>query len=184
MSSRDPSKALTDEERRLILAVQDGLPIVARPYEAVADGLGLTEERVIAVLRSLMERGIVTRLGAVLNHRALGFTANGMAVWDVPDDRVTEAGRRVASVAAVTHCYRRPRRPPDWPYNLYAMLHGRSREEVIAAAERIAAEAGIAACQHDVLFSVRQFKKRGMRLQTRAKADGEDFLFHLHRTED
>lgn len=164
--------------------MQDGLPIVARPYEAVARGLGTTEQQVIALLRSLMERGIVTRLGAVLNHRALGFTANGMAVWDVPDGRVTEAGRKVASFAAVTHCYRRPRRPPDWPYNLYAMLHGRSRKEVTATAERIAAEAGIAACPHDVLFSVRQFRKRGMRLQSPTEAGGEDRLFALHTTED
>lgn len=162
---------LTDEERRLLLAVQDGLPIVARPYEAAGEKLAMPEERVLALLRSLMEKGVITRLGAVLNHLALGFTANGMAVWDVPDDKVPAAGRKLASFPAVTHCYRRPRRPPDWPYNIYAMLHGRSRREVLDALDRIAAGAGIADCPRDVLFSVRQFRKRGMRLSPPA---GED----------
>jgi DNA-binding Lrp family transcriptional regulator len=161
---------LTEEEQRLILAVQDGLPVVARPYEAVATGLGLTEERVLALLRSLMERGVITRLGVILDQLALGFTANGMAVWDVPDEEISAAGRRLASFPAVTHCYRRPRRPPDWRYNLYAMLHGRSRREVRETAERMAVEAGIGDCPHEVLFSVRRFRKRGMRLQRQQEA--------------
>jgi len=155
---------LTDEERALILAVQDGLPIVREPYRAVAEQMGTTEERVRELLRALLARGVIKRLGAVPNHIALGFTANGMAVWDVPDDRVSEAGRKVGGFPEVSHCYRRPRRPPDWPYNLFAMLHGRSRREVLATAERIAAEAGIADLPHAVLFSRRQFRKRGARL--------------------
>jgi siroheme decarboxylase len=159
---------LTDEERTLILAVQDGLPIVREPYRAAAERLGTTEERVRELLRALLARGVIKRLGAVPNHIALGFTANGMAVWDVPDDRVSEVGRRIGSFPEVSHCYRRPRRPPDWPYNLFAMLHGRSRREVLAVVERIAAEAGIADLPHAVLFSRRQFRKRGTRLHTPA----------------
>ncbi len=155
---------LTDEERALILAVQDGLPIVREPYRAVAEQMGTTEERVRELLRALLARGVIKRLGAVPNHIALGFTANGMAVWDVPDDRVSEVGRRVGGFPEVSHCYRRPRRPPDWPYNLFAMVHGRSRREVLATVERIAAEAGIADLPHAVLFSRRQFRKRGTRL--------------------
>jgi DNA-binding Lrp family transcriptional regulator len=157
---------LTDEERALILAVQDGLPVVREPYRAVAERLGTTEERVLELLRALLARGVIKRLGAVPNHIALGFTANGMAVWDVPDDRVSEVGRRVGGFPEVSHCYRRPRRPPDWPYNLFAMVHGRSRQEVLAVVERIAAEAGIADLPHTVLFSRRQFRKRGARLRT------------------
>ena len=157
---------LTNEERALILAVQDGLPIVPEPYRAVAEQMGTTEERVLELLRALLARGVIKRLGAVPNHIALGFTANGMAVWDVPDDRVTEVGRRVGGFPEVSHCYRRPRRPPDWPYNLFAMVHGRSRREVLATVERIAAEAGIADLPHTVLFSRRQFRKRGTRLHT------------------
>jgi len=155
---------LTDEERVLILAVQDGLPVVREPYRAVAERLGTTEERVRELLRALLARGVIKRLGAVPNHIALGFTANGMAVWDVPDDRVSEAGRRVGGFPEVSHCYRRPRRPPDWPYNLFAMVHGRSRREVLATVEQIAAEAGIADLPHAVLFSRRQLRKRGARL--------------------
>ena len=157
---------LTDEERALILAVQDGLPIMPEPYRAVAEQMGATEERVRELLRALLARGVIKRLGAVPNHIALGFTANGMAVWDVPDDRVSEAGRKVGGFPEVSHCYRRPRRPPDWPYNLFAMIHGRSRREVLAAVERIAAQAGIAGLPHAVLFSRRQFRKRGARLPT------------------
>jgi DNA-binding Lrp family transcriptional regulator len=157
---------LTNEERALILAVQDGLPIVPEPYRAVAEQMGTTEERVLELLRALLARGVIKRLGAVPNHITLGFTANGMAVWDVPDDRVTEVGRRVGGFPEVSHCYRRPRRPPDWPYNLFAMVHGRSRREVLATVERIAAEAGIADLPHTVLFSRRQFRKRGTRLHT------------------
>ena len=155
---------LTDEERRLILAIQDGLPLTPRPYDAVAKMLGTTEERVLETLGSLLERGVVKRLGAVPNHYALGITANGMAVWDVPDERVSEAGRLLADQAEVSHCYRRPRRPPDWPYNLYAMIHGRSREEVLAVVKRLSRQAGLDGVPQTVLFSVRQFRKRGTRL--------------------
>ena len=155
---------LTDEERRLILAIQDGLPLAPRPYDAVAKALGMTEERVLETLGSLLERGVVKRLGAVPNHYALGITANGMAVWDVPDDRVSEAGRLLADSPEVSHCYRRPRRPPDWPYNLYAMIHGRSREEVLAVVKRLSRQAGLEGVPQTVLFSVRQFRKRGTRL--------------------
>lgn len=155
---------LTDEERRLILAIQDGLPLTPRPYDAVAKALGTTEERVLETLGSLLERGVVKRLGAVPNHYALGITANGMAVWDVPDDRVSEAGRLLADRPEVSHCYRRPRRPPHWPYNLYAMIHGRSREEVLAVVKRLSEQAGLEGVPQTVLFSVRQFRKRGTRL--------------------
>ena len=163
-----PESALNDEERRLLVAIQDGLPVVERPYEAVAARLGTTEERVIATIASLLQRGVIKRLGAVPNHYALGITANGMAVWDVPDESVSELGRRLAARPEVTHCYRRPRRLPEWRYNLYAMVHGRSREEVAEVVERIAAEAGLSGFPHEILFSVRQFRKRGTRLRESA----------------
>ena len=159
-----PESPLNDEERLLLLATQDGLPIVERPYAAVAERLGMTEERVIALLASLLQRGVVKRLGAVPNHYGLGITANGMAVWDVPDESVGGFGRRLASMPEVTHCYQRPRCPLEWRYNLYAMVHGHSREEVLATVRRIAGEAGLSGFPHEVLFSVRQFRKRGARL--------------------
>ncbi len=144
--------------------MQGGLPLVEAPYAAVAASLGTTEERVVAVLTSLLRRGIVKRIAAVPNHYALGITANGMAVWDVPDEGVDALGRRLADAPEVTHCYRRSRQP-GWRYNLYAMVHGRSRQEVLAAIGRIAGEAGLAAYPSEVLFSVRQFLKRGARVR-------------------
>jgi DNA-binding Lrp family transcriptional regulator len=167
------SDRLTDEERRLLIAVQNGLPLVEQPYAAVAESLGMTEERVIALLTSLLERGVVRRIAAVPNHYALGITANGMAVWDVPDEEVDAFGKRLAATAAVTHCYRRARRPPEWRYNLYAMVHGRSREEVLATIGRLAYEAGLSGFPSEVLFSVRQFQKRGARLRETFPANAE-----------
>ena len=163
---------LTDEERALILAIQDGLPIVPEPYRAVAEQVGTTEERALEILHALSARGVIKRLGAIPNHLALGFTANGMAVWDVPDDRVSQAGRKVGSFSEVSHCYLRPRQPPGWPYNLFAMVHGQSRREVLATVGRIAQEADIADRPHAVLFSTRQFRKRGTRLREATPGEG------------
>jgi DNA-binding Lrp family transcriptional regulator len=166
------SERLTDEERRLLVAVQNGLPLVERPYAAVAESLGTTEDRVVELLSSLLGRGVVRRIAAVANNYALGITANGMAVWDVPDDEVNAFGGRLAAAAEVTHCYRRARQP-EWRYNLYAMVHGRSREEVLAAIGRIASEAGLAGYPSEVLFSLRQFRKRGARLREASGASAE-----------
>jgi len=159
-----PDNPLSEEERRLLLATQDGLPIVEQPYEEIATQLATTEERVIATLASLLERGVIKRLAAIPNHYALGITANGMAVWDVPDVVVSELGRRLAARPEVTHCYQRPRRPPEWRYNLYAMVHGRSRAEVAEVVEEMARESALSGFPHELLFSLRQFRKRGTRL--------------------
>jgi DNA-binding Lrp family transcriptional regulator len=160
-------KVLTDEERQVLLAIQDGLPLVPEPYREVGDRLGMSEERVIELVRSMLAEGKIKRLGAVPNHYALGIRANGMAVWDVPDDRVSEVGPRLGQMPEVSHCYRRPRHPPAWPYNLFAMVHGYTREEVLAAVDRIARELGIDGLPHEVLFSTRVLKKQGTRVQAR-----------------
>ena len=155
---------LTDQEHQLLLAIQDGLPLVPRPYAEVAERIGTSEERVLDLVVSLLQRGAIKRIGAVPNPHALGITANGMAVWDVPDERASEVGRRLGRMPEVTHCYRRPRRPPAWPYNLFAMIHGRSRQEVQEIVARISEELNIAGHPHEVLFSTRLLKKRGTRL--------------------
>ncbi len=152
-------------DRRIIAATQAGLPLSVRPYHAVAEGLGLAPEEVMARLRRLQSQGIVRRLGAVPNHYALGYRANGMSVWDVDDVRVAELGRQVGALDFVTHCYRRPRRLPDWPYNLFAMIHGRDRDAVAEQAERIAVLLGDACRGRDLLFSSRILKKTGLRLR-------------------
>ena len=153
-----------DLDARLVRATQGGLPLVARPYHALAAQLGTSADEVMARLRAMLEDGRMRRIGAVPNHYALGYTANGMSVWDVDDARVAELGARVGALSFVTHCYRRPRRLPDWPYNLFAMVHGRSRDEVEDKLGEIRALLGPALRASDVLYSTRILKKTGLRL--------------------
>lgn len=156
--------ALDAIDRRLVRAVQAGLPLTLLPYHAVAESLGVPAEEAMARLRAMLARGAIRRIGAVPNHYALGYRANGMTVWDVDDSRVDALGRSVGALDCVSHCYRRPRRPPAWPYNLFAMVHGRSRAEVEDMAGRIAALLGPAARGRDILYSTRILKKTGLRL--------------------
>ncbi|BAL94009.1 siroheme decarboxylase subunit beta [Rubrivivax gelatinosus] len=151
-------------DRELIAATQGGLPLVPRPYEAVGAMLGVPGERVRERLAQMLEQGLVRRIGAVPNHYALGFTANGMSVWDVADDQVDALGERIGALAGVSHCYRRPRHLPAWPYNLFAMLHGRSRAEVEAQAREVETLLGSACRGHDILYSTAILKKTGLRL--------------------
>ena len=151
-------------DRRIVQATQAGLPLCARPYHALAGQLGLDPDEVMTRLRRMLAAGIIRRIGAVPNHYALGWRANGMSVWDVPDERISELGRRVGALSFVSHCYRRPRRLPLWPYNLFAMVHGRSRNEVERQVAEIAALLGAAARRHDVLYSTGILKKTGLRL--------------------
>ena len=159
-----PPSPLDPIDRRLIAATQSGLPLVREPYRAVAENLGLPESEVISRLEAMLAAGIVRRIGAVPNHYALGYRANGMSVWDVRDDDVSDVGRRVGALPFVTHSYRRPRHPPIWPYNLFAMVHGRSRDEVAEQVSQIAELIGEAARAHDVLYSTQILKKTGLRL--------------------
>lgn len=156
--------ALDETDRRIIRATEGGLPLVAQPYHALAADLGLSAGEVMERLHSMAARGIIRRMGIVPNHYALGVTANGMSVWDVADDRVDELGRKIGALDFVSHCYRRPRHLPDWPYNLFAMVHGRSRDEVRARVSEIAARLGKDCRAHDILFSKRILKKTGLRL--------------------
>lgn len=151
-------------DRRIVEATQAGLPLVAEPYRAIAERIGLDEAEVIARLKWLLARGAIRRIGAIPDHYALGVTANGMSVWDVADDAVPETGTRVGALDFVSHCYERPRHLPLWPYNLFAMVHGRSRDEIADKVAHIAALIGGASRGHDVLFSTRILKKTGLRV--------------------
>jgi DNA-binding Lrp family transcriptional regulator len=151
-------------DRRLVVATQAGLPLEPEPYAAVARTVGIEPREVIRRLRRMLDAGVIRRIGAVPNHYALGFHANGMSVWDVDDARVDELGARVGALKFVSHCYRRPRVPPAWRYNLFAMVHGRDREEVEAKIDAIAAVLGGACRARDVLYSTRILKKSGLRL--------------------
>ena len=154
-------------DRRIIAATQGGLPLVPQPYAAVARKLGLEEAELCARLRAMQDRGVIRRVAIAPNHYALGMVANGMSVWDVADDAVARLGAQVGALDYVSHCYERPRALPDWPYNLFAMIHGSDRDEVEAKRERIADLLGEACRAHDILYSTRILKKTGLRLRSK-----------------
>ena len=156
--------AIDATDRRLILATQAGLPLTPEPYHTIARQLGLTADEVMQRLSRMMQGGIIRRIGAVPNHYRLGYTANGMSVWDVDDAHVDALGMQVGALEFVSHCYLRERRLPAWRYNLFAMVHGRDRTEVGDKVARIAAVLGNASSAHEVLYSSRILKKTGLRL--------------------
>ncbi|MEJ5231887.1 MAG: AsnC family transcriptional regulator [Geminicoccaceae bacterium] len=151
-------------DRRILVASQDGLPLAVEPFAELARRLGIPQAELLERLRRLRERGVIRRIAAVPNHYRLGFLANAMTVWDVDDREVSRLGREVGALPFVSHCYRRPRRLPDWPYDLFAMVHGRSRAETEAFRARIAEVLGPACRGGDVLYSRRILKKTGLRL--------------------
>lgn len=152
---------ITAEDRALIKAVEQGLPVTSRPYAEIAKNLGTSEQDVILRLQQLSDNGAIKRYGVVVRHKELGYTANGMVVWDVPDDKVEELGLCIGKYSCVTLSYRRPRRLPDWSYNLFTMVHGSNREEVSQKVEEIVEQCGLQDIEHTILFSTRRFKQRG-----------------------
>ncbi|AWB27291.1 siroheme decarboxylase subunit beta [Halococcoides cellulosivorans] len=180
LTDRNPGVAahdgetLTADERELLLAIQDGLPIEADPYVAVADDIGAAPAWVRETIEAFRRAGVIRRIGAVPNHYALGYSENGMTVWDVPDDSVEEIGTALADLPFVTHCYERPRHDDVWPYNVFAMVHGRSEVEIDARLDRVravvAAHARIADDDWATLYSTEMLKKTGFSLADRTEA--------------
>ena len=158
-------------DRAIIVATQGGLPLVALPYHAIAQLLHLDPEDVMARMRRMHEVGVIRRLGVVPNHYAIGYRSNGMSVWDVPDALVDQLGEAVGAFDFVSHCYCRPRRLPQWPYNLFAMVHGKTREEVELQVQQIADFLGDQVRSHTVLYSTRILKKTGLRLGRQKTAE-------------
>jgi len=159
----DSPASLSGADRALVSALEHGLPLVPRPYARLAQGAGMSEASVQARLAEWLNRGIIKRLGVVVRHRALGYTANAMCVWDVPDAEVTALGEALALEAGVTLCYRRERAPPQWPYNLFCMIHGRDRATVAVHLAHLAQSHRLGRFDHAVLFSRQAFKQRGAR---------------------
>lgn len=151
-------------DRAIVLATQEGLPLVDKPYHAVARQVGISADEVMNRMERLLADGVIRRIGIVPNHYALGYRFNGMTVWDVADEDIAEAGRLVGELDFVSHCYHRPRFLPDWPYSLFAMVHAKERAGADALVERIAEVLGPLARGHMVLFSSRILKKTGLRL--------------------
>ncbi|HEX4938130.1 MAG TPA: AsnC family transcriptional regulator [Candidatus Kapabacteria bacterium] len=158
---------LAECDRQLIELTQAGLPLVPRPYHELARQMGISADEVMLRIQRMQDNGVIRRIAAVPNHYKLGFRANGMTVWNVPDEKVSVLGEQVGALDFVSHCYHRPRHLPQWPYNLFAMVHGASRDDVqdhIAAIARLLGDDNHGS---DVLFSTRILKKTGLRIRTR-----------------
>ncbi|NMT62131.1 Lrp/AsnC family transcriptional regulator [Marinobacter sp. W62] len=148
---------------RLRRQLELGLPLTPRPYLTLAEMTGLSEQEVMSAIRQWQSQGLIKRLGLVVRHRTLGYTANAMVVWDIPDEQVQSLGQRLARAPFVTLCYQRPRQRPDWPYNLFCMIHGVDRQRVLDQLTTLIADHGLEQIPHDVLFSTKAYRQRGGR---------------------
>jgi DNA-binding Lrp family transcriptional regulator len=155
---------IDDIDRAIIEATQAGLPLTAQPYEDVADQIGIPAEEIMSRMRDMLQNGIIRRIGIVPNHFSLGWKFNGMTVWDVDDTQVDALGARIGALDFVTHCYQRPRFLPEWPYNLFAMIHAKNRDDAQRQIDQIAALLGTHCRAHSTLFSTRILKKTGLRI--------------------
>lgn len=164
---------LDDIDRRIIQATQAGLPLTPEPYQTVAEQLGLSADEVMQRLSAMRQSGIIRRIGAVPNHYKLGYRFNGMTVWNIPDEVIDEMGQKVGQLEFVSHCYHRPRHLPEWPYNLFAMVHGKSQQEVDNQIQQINDLLGSNNLGCDVLYSTKILKKTGFRSSSRSTAQND-----------
>lgn len=162
---------IDDTDRALILATQAGLPVVAEPYQQLAQQLNISTEAVMQRLQMLLANGQIRRIGAVPNHYALGYHGNGMSVWDIDEAKVDHYGQLIGQLPFVSHAYRRPRIAPHWPYNLFAMVHGQDRAAVFTHIQTMVALVGTDCRDYEVLFSTRILKKTGLRFLGKGKID-------------
>ncbi|MBF0194119.1 MAG: AsnC family protein [Magnetococcales bacterium] len=152
---------LNEKEASLLEAIQAGFPLTPRPFQDIGIAIGQSESEVIATLQNLNERGVIKRMGVVVRHRELGFKANAMVVWNVPDHLVSQKGKLIGEMDFVNLCYLRSRALPRWPYNLYCMIHGRQRSEVLDNIAKLEAHCAMGSLAKEVLFSQRRFKQHG-----------------------
>jgi DNA-binding Lrp family transcriptional regulator len=165
------SELLTDTEKQVIASIQGDMPVVERPYEQIAGRLGMSEARLLEILRDLVDRGIIRRFGATLRHQKSGFRANAMVAWQVDETRIDAVGELMASFQAVSHCYRRD--PTDeWPYNLYTMVHGQNEADCRQTAEKMARDAAVD--RYELLFSRRELKKTSMQYFREVKSEDKE----------
>jgi DNA-binding Lrp family transcriptional regulator len=157
------SVSLDARDYALIAAIQDGLPLVARPYAAIGAAIDPEENEVLRRLERLLNQDVIKRFGVVVRHHELGFRANAMVVWNIPDARIDEFGRCVGASGLVNLCYQRPRRLPDWPYNLFCMIHGKDRDAVLERLDQLRDQCGLSGFEYEILFSKQRFKQTGAR---------------------
>ncbi|WP_066635952.1 siroheme decarboxylase subunit beta [Desulfolucanica intricata] len=151
---------LTEFEKQIVRELQNGLPLVSRPYQVIAERLGLSEEELMNKIKEFLDRGLMRRFGAAVRHQDLGYVANAMVVWEIPEDQILIVGQKMASFTEVSHCYQRPTYP-DWPYNLFTMVHGQTKEECLAAAKRLSEATGMK--KYKLMFSTAELKKSSMK---------------------
>ena len=151
---------LDARDRQLLELVQLGLPVCSRPYTEIGAALDMPEAEVIARLTRLKQQGLIKRMGVIVKHHQLGYRANAMIVWNVPDNLIKQLGGHISRFAFVTLCYQRPRQE-EWPYNLYCMIHGQDRATVLSQLEQLSAACGLEGFDREILFSRRCFKQRG-----------------------
>ncbi len=151
------------QQQALKCAIQGGLPIESRPYLVLANMIGSTEQNVINCIESWINNGLIKRFGLVIKHHKLGYNHNAMVVWNVSDALVDEIGERIKQSGLVTLCYRRPRRLPEWNYNLFCMIHGKDRDQVLGQLNELRELCHLTDIEHNVLFSYKQFKQCGGR---------------------
>ena len=150
---------IDDIDKKVIRLIQADLPLTPRPFAVIAEKIGIEEAECVRRVKALKEKGIIRRFGATLRHQEAGFSANAMVVWIIPEDRVAEVGRDLSGFREVTHCYQRmPAK--DWPYNLYTMVHGDTRDACFRIARRMSRSVGID--DYTLLFSEKEFKKTSM----------------------
>ncbi len=155
--------SLDETDLAIMHATQSGLPLTARPYHHIAEQLGLSAEDVMSRMVNMQEHGVIRRIGAVPNHYKLGYRFNGMTVWNIPDEVIDELGEKVGQLDFVSHCYHRPRHLPEWPYNLFAMVHGKSQAAVDQQIKVMSELLGKDNQGHEVLYSSEILKKTGFR---------------------
>lgn len=158
---------MNELDRKIISATQAGLPLTPQPYQTLAEQLETTAEIVMQRISSMQEQGVIRRIGVVPNHYRLGYTFNGMTVWNIADEHVDEMGKRVGALDFVSHCYHRPRHEPEWSYNLFAMVHSKTDAGVKQQIAIIADLLGAYNLGQDVLYSTRILKKTGLRVGSR-----------------
>lgn len=161
----ESSQSLTELQRQYILLTQNGLPIVPKPFNWLADQLGISLEDVLTMTKDMQDNGIIRRVAAVPNHYKLGYKHNGMTVWDVDDSQASRLGKLIGDLPFVSHCYLRPRHLPHWHYNIFAMVHGKTQDDI----DEYKAQIQLILINHlrsnDMLTSTRILKKTGLRLK-------------------
>ncbi len=155
--------SLDETDLAIMRATQSGLPLTPRPYQTIAEQLGLSAEDVMSRMINMQEQGVIRRIGVVPNHYKLGYRFNGMTVWNIPDEVIDELGEKVGQLDFVSHCYHRPRHLPEWPYNLFAMVHGKSQAAVDQQIKVMSELLGAYNQGHEVLYSTEILKKTGFR---------------------